>query len=178
MKMIWDAAISHTLETRKAAGTVIRLNEIGGYVSRDCKVPHCPLGTKDYAPFTVDSGPRCPNAPAHSGALVADKCSESRAFVWDVAISHCREQHLSWDTLISKSEMKFPLTGSAAEATRFHGKLATWSCPLGSNDYPSFVLREGPRCPYDDSHNQGKVTIRFNTNYFDLGGNLLTNRLW
>jgi hypothetical protein len=62
MYVLWGAAASYALEHRLTANTPISIDVLHAYV-RDGRAPHCPLGDVEYAPFTVASGPQCPNSP-------------------------------------------------------------------------------------------------------------------
>jgi hypothetical protein len=67
MTILWGAAGSYCLEKRKTADFVCSPEMLSGYM-KDGHPSRCPLGEKDYAPFTASTGPRCPNRPdVHMG---------------------------------------------------------------------------------------------------------------
>ena len=173
LRILWGAAESYALENRKDSGSIISPADLKPYL-KDNRVPRCPLGESDYVPFGVSQGPRCPNDPAHSAGLVSSACEGNREFLWDVAISYCREKHLGWETVVSWDSMTLPFD---SQTISYYAKFGH-TCPLGTNRFPAFVLREGPKCPNSEAHNAVKVIPRFSAKYFDHAGNVLPNSQW
>jgi hypothetical protein len=139
-------------------------------------LPHCPIGTTEYPSFVASHGPHCPNALEHTAAFLASQCASSRALLWDVAISYSRANQLPWNTKISRASMKLPwdkATGDTFET--YPAKGPGLKCMMGTNDFPPFVLSEGPRCPNLEAHNHLKPTLRVNGKVFDSAGIVLTN---
>ena len=67
MEIIWGAAGSYCLENKKPGNFVCDPRILTNYI-KPHRVPRCPLGDADYAPFDVDIGPKCPNCPeVHTG---------------------------------------------------------------------------------------------------------------
>src|SRR2546427_7986030 len=62
MEIIWGAAGSYCLENKKAPDFVCSVEMLAAYM-KDGHAPRCPLGEIDYEPFTVSTGPSCPNRP-------------------------------------------------------------------------------------------------------------------
>ncbi len=62
MGIIWGAAGSYCLENKKSPDFACSPQMLTNYIKYG-RVPRCPLGDTDYAPFVVDTGPRCPNCP-------------------------------------------------------------------------------------------------------------------
>lgn len=173
MRILWGTAESYALENRKDYASMISPADLKPYM-KDGRIPLCPLGHNEYSPFTVSQGPRCPNDPAHSAALVSSACEGNRMYLWDVAISYCREKHLGWETVVSWDSMTPPFD---SQTIWYYAKFGH-TCPLGTNHFPAFVLRDGPKCPNSEAHNTVKVIPRFNAKYFDQAGNVVTNALW
>lgn len=177
MEIVWGTAECYSLEVHKGGDAIISHEELTPYF-KEGRSPCCPMGTNAYPSFVLSRGPSCPNSPAHTTALLAKVCANDRAFVWDVAISYCREHHLSWDTKIDVNTIGFPLTGEAAATVEKFGCLSEFKCPTGTNDYPPFILREGPHCLNDEAHNKIKVIPRVNAKYFDANSNVITTMQW
>jgi hypothetical protein len=133
-------------------------------------MPVCPSGSLPYAPFVIRMGPRCPNVPEHHARMLAGACARNRDLVWGLAISYAREHHLSWTNTIGAMEINEEFVKEPD-----HGKMPDTKCPLGTNDYPAFILRDGPRCPNDQQHNNSYKPTFVGTNYFDKQGHVLTN---
>ena len=177
MEILWGAAESYALENRKDSGSIISPADLKPYM-KDGRILLCPLSHSEYAPFTVSQGPRCPNDPAHSAALISSACEGNRMYLWDVAISYCREKHLGWENPVSWDLMTPPFDSQIFTQTFSQYPKYGHACPLGTNHYPAFVLRDGPKCPNSEAHNAVKTIPRFNAKYFDQAGNVVTNALW
>lgn len=69
MEIVWLAASSYVLEKKKSTDDLLEPSLFADRI-KDGRLPRCPLGTKDYAPFTLRKGPKCPNSEEHLRARV------------------------------------------------------------------------------------------------------------
>jgi hypothetical protein len=59
------AAKSYSLERGIANSAQIAPSDLAGFL-KGGRIPTCPLGSANYPPFTLSSGPNCPNSSAHT----------------------------------------------------------------------------------------------------------------
>jgi hypothetical protein len=68
------------------------------------------------------------------------------AQLWDAARSYALQNNLSPNQKINPADLK----------SYFRSQDLPMRCPLGTNAYESFTLRNGPRCPHSVEHNRNR----------------------